>query len=187
MPDAAADLFGSIFETRERQEQAKAASAPQNEIADEKSIAPPGGYNAGPSSTPPAPPAASSRRYSTPPKAKREVDRNASFEGGADASAYLAKLQTLARELEAEARGAASLGKLRMLRQRLREWVEDLRSVGGFDALAEAVDQLTQKLGDALAAADIATQVAAVATQIAVLAAGGPVPPRPSGRPAFWK
>jgi hypothetical protein len=87
----------------------------------------------------------------------------------------------------AEARGAANLGKLRMLRQRLREWIEDLRSVGGFDALAGAVEQLALKLDSALASADVATQVAAVATDLAALAAGAPVPPRASGRPAFWK
>jgi hypothetical protein len=97
------------------------------------------------------------------------------------------KLQLLARELESEARGAANVGKLRMLRQRLREWVEDLRSVGGFDSLADAVDQLVLKLGEAIAAAELATAVLAVAVQLANLAAGGPVPPRPTGRPAFWK
>lgn len=124
-----------------------------------------------------------------PAKGKREAEPSDALGRSAsgDASAYLAKLQSFARELEAEARGAVSVGKLKLLRQRLREWVEDLRSVGGFDSLADAVEQLAHKLGDAIAAADVATQVAALATQLANVAAGGAVPPRSTGRPAFWK
>jgi len=136
-----------------------------------------------PAMSPPPPPPPGASSYAPVPKSPKH-------EAAApeDASAYLAKLATLARDLETEARGAASLGKLRIVRQRLREWVEDLRSVGGFDSLADAVDQLAQKLGEALAAGtDLATEASSIATQLATIAAGSPVPPRSSGRAAFWK
>jgi Ca-activated chloride channel homolog len=169
--DLGLDLLGSIHEHEERKRDAS--------IADEKAKSP--------VARRPSPP---SPGYASPPpkaKAKREAERADVGGASLDASAYLAKLQTLARDLESEARGAANLGKLRMLRQRLREWIEDLRSVGGFDSLASAVEQLALKLDSAIAGADVATQVAAVATELTALAAGAPVPPRPSGRPAFWK
>ncbi|HUS27801.1 MAG TPA: VIT domain-containing protein [Kofleriaceae bacterium] len=136
-----------------------------------------------------APPSYRPPMQQAPAKGKREAEPSDALGRSAsgDASAYLAKLQSFARELEAEARGAVSVGKLKLLRQRLREWVEDLRSVGGFDSLADVVEQLAHKLGDAIAAADVATQVASLATQLANVAAGGAVPPRSTGRPAFWK
>jgi hypothetical protein len=122
--------------------------------------------------------------------AKRESDERAVADKSAatDASVYLAKLSTLARDLETEARGAASAGKLRLLRQRLREWAEDLRSVGGFDALAGAVDQLVHRLGDAIANSSGSSELVSIAQELARLATGTtPSAPRPSGRPAFWK
>ncbi|HSD89614.1 MAG TPA: VWA domain-containing protein, partial [Kofleriaceae bacterium] len=135
-----------------------------------------------PPASPPPPPAGASSHAPVPMSPKQEAAPPA------DASAYLAKLATLARDLETEARGAASLGKLRIVRQRLREWVEDLRSVGGFASLADAVDQLAQKLGEVIATGtDLATQALNIAAQLATIAAGSPVPPRSSGRPAFWK
>ncbi len=105
-----------------------------------------------------------------------------------DASAYLAKLATLARELEAQARGAAEPGALRLLRQRLVEWVEDLRSVGGHDALAAAVERLVTQLWSALSGRNVASDALAVATELAKIA-GGSTPPQPrkSGRSNFWK
>lgn len=101
----------------------------------------------------------------------------------ADASAYLAKLAQLAKDIEAD---AANVSKLRLLRQRLREWVEDLRSVGGFDALAGQVEQLASRLAAALSASDVAAQARAIAAELAAIASGATPPPKSSGR-AFWK
>jgi hypothetical protein len=103
----------------------------------------------------------------------------------------LAKLATLARELEAQAR-AAALGALRLLRQRLTEWVEDLRSVGGQDALADAVELQVKRLSAALATAtdptnDVATEALAIAAELMRLGDGGAPPPRKQGRAEFWK
>ncbi|MEO8698730.1 MAG: VIT domain-containing protein [Kofleriaceae bacterium] len=102
-------------------------------------------------------------------------------------SPYLVKLAALARELEAQGRGRADGAAIRLLRQRLTEWVEDLRSVGGQQELAAAVEQLVQRLSAALAlATDLATEAVAVAAELARLAAGQS-PPRSKGRVAFWK
>jgi hypothetical protein len=101
-------------------------------------------------------------------------------------SAYLTKLGMLARELDAAAR-RADAGAIRILRQRLTEWVEDLRSVGGQAELADAVEHLVQRLAAALAlATDLATETIAVSAELAKLATGTP-PPRKQGRVAFWK
>jgi hypothetical protein len=137
---------------------------------------------------PPPPPARSAPPtpgYSARPSLP--VDRLLRKEEAPDASAYLAKLAAFARELDVLARSAASAsaGPLRLLRQRLTEWVEDLRSVGGHDALAAAVDAQVQKLSAALGAG--ATQdLLAIATELARLADGG-APPRKTGREGFWK
>ena len=104
----------------------------------------------------------------------------------ADASAYLAKLAQLARDLMTHA-NEADVGALRLLRQRLTEWVEDLRSVGGHDALADAVEHEVKRLSVALAGSgDLASEARAVATELARLADGG-APPKKSGRADFWK
>jgi hypothetical protein len=161
MPPLEQQLFGSIVDTKEQLESAKKGRSM--------------------SASPPSYPAP---RRMPLGKAKRESEREETS-GVADPSAYLAKLATLARELAAEGQGAANLGKLRMLRQRLREWVEDVRSVGGFDSLADAVNRLALKLDDAIAAADVSTQVAAVATQLANIASNSGV--HSSGRREFWK
>ena len=107
-------------------------------------------------------------------------------EPAVETSAYLAKLGELARELEREARGACDVPAIRRLRQRLEEWVEDLRSVGADAALAGAVDHLTKRLSAALAlGADLRGEALAVAGELARLA-GGTTPP-PGRRVAFWK
>ena len=103
-------------------------------------------------------------------------------------SAYLAALATLARELEAQGRGRADAAAIRLLRQRLTEWVEDVRSVGGHDALASAIEQLVQRLSAALAAGqDGAGEAIAVAAELARYAAGGAPPLAPKQGRAFWK
>ena len=103
-------------------------------------------------------------------------------------SPYLAALGQLARELDAQARGRADLTAIRLLRQRIVEWTEDLRSVGDSPEVAAAVEQLVQRLSAALATAtQIVAEAIAVAAELSKLAAGHPPPPRPSGRAAFWK
>lgn len=102
-----------------------------------------------------------------------------------DASAYLAKLAELARDLETQAR-ANHVGALRLLRQRLAEWVEDLRSVGGHDALADAVQRQAERLTAALASGDAGRGALEVATELARLASSG-TPPRGKGRVDFWR
>ena len=102
---------------------------------------------------------------------------------------YHHKLELLARELENQGRGSADPAILRVVRQRLTEWVEDVRSVGGHDELAAAVQRLVQRLSAALAAAtSLAQELLAIAAELARLAGGLPPPsgPKPS-RPAFWK
>jgi hypothetical protein len=103
-------------------------------------------------------------------------------------SPYLVKLAMFAHELEQQARGACDATALRLLRQRLVEWCEDLRSVGSNDALADAVDRLVLRLTAALAAAALAAELLAIAGELSALAAGAPPPPAPKkSRAAFWK
>ena len=116
--------------------------------------------------------------------------------------AYLAALAKLARELEAQARGADAAA-IRVVRERLTEWIEDVRSVGGHEPLAQAVEALVRRLSAALAAgAAFADEALAVATELAGLAGGAPSPApteqpteQPTEKPtekkksrlAFWK
>jgi Ca-activated chloride channel family protein len=128
-----------------------------------------------------APPPSLSVPSNNAPMYRGESKKEAA--SGADASAYLAKLAQLAKDIEAD---AGNIGKLRLLRQRLREWIEDLRSVGGFDALAGQVEQLASRLASALSASDLAGQARAIATELAAVASGAAPPPKSTGR-AFWK
>lgn len=91
-------------------------------------------------------------------------------------SSYLTKLADLARMLER--------ADVRIVRQRLAEWIEDLRSVGGDAALAAPVEQLVQRL----ATGPTADELRAIAAELLRLANGGAPtsPPKPSGR-SFWK
>jgi len=112
---------------------------------------------------------------------------------GASSGAYLVQLATLARELEAQGRGRVDGAAIRVLRQRLVEWIEDVRSIGSTDqALADlvlAVERLVQRLSAALAAAtDVAAETVAVAVELARLASGDTPAPAPAPtRAAFWK
>lgn len=183
-----------------------AAMMPMSSIADmagpAPGMAPPmaqaaplGGIGGGSPPPPPARTRAPGGRMPVPmmPTLRPPREEAATSEAAApapSAAAYLAKLAQLARDLEAQAKGSLDRSALRLLRQRLREWVEDLRSVGGFDALADSVGDQTERLGAALSAAggiDLAVEVQAVASALVTLAAGGPLPPRRSGRGAFWK
>ena len=103
------------------------------------------------------------------------------------ANAYLVQLAILARELEQQA-GLANPGAIRLLRQRLTEWVEDLRSVGTDAALADAVERLVERLTEALRGTDVATEATSIAHELAKLAGGAPPPaPAKKSRLAFWK
>jgi len=132
-----------------------------------------------------APVAPSKARQEAP--AKREVDAGAA--APMSGSAYLVTLGALARELDAQGRGRADAAAIRLLRQRLTEWIEDVRSVGGHAALADAVEQLVQRLSSALAAGqDLAGEAIAIAAELVRYAAGGaPPPPAPKQGRAFWK
>jgi len=126
----------------------------------------------------------------SPPKVARadESKKKEAAPAPTSPSAYLAKLAQLARELESLARTQDKTA-LRLLRQRLKEWAEDLRSVGSYDTLADAVGDQAEKIGAALSApgADLTVELQAIANILANLASGGPLPPRKSGRAAFWK
>lgn len=102
-------------------------------------------------------------------------------------NAYLVQLAQLARELAAHARGP-NTSAIRLLRQRLTEWVEDLRSVGGQAALADAVEKLVVRLVAALAGGDLGSEAQAIADELTKLAGGAPPPEAPKQRRvAFWK
>ncbi len=74
-----------------------------------------------------------------------------------------------------------------MLRLRLTDWVEDVRSVGGHEPLAGAVEHEVQRLSAAMTlGANVAAEALAVARTLAELAGGTPPPPTKS-RLAFWK
>jgi Ca-activated chloride channel family protein len=103
-------------------------------------------------------------------------------------TAYLVQLAMLARELDARATGRGDPAAIRLLRERLTEWVEDVRSVGGNHELADAVEALVKRLSAALAApASLLAEATAIAGELAVLAAGAPPPAKKQSRLAFWK
>jgi Ca-activated chloride channel homolog len=113
-------------------------------------------------------------------------------EGGAAApstDAYLARLSALASELAVLAGRGGDAGAMRLVRQRLVQWVEDVRSVGGNGELASAVEQLIARLTAALSAASsLAAEAQAIAAELLRLA-GGATPPaaKKKSRLAFWK
>ncbi len=142
----------------------------------------------GPMSPPKSPPMPSPiMREEQERSSAKDAKADVAKKGSAPASAYLASLAALSRELEARANAPAAT--LRILRQRLAEWVEDVRSVGTHDALASAVDEIVQRLSAAIAAGtSLPTTVTAIAGELAALAGGAPPPPpKPRARLAFWK
>jgi Ca-activated chloride channel family protein len=104
-------------------------------------------------------------------------------------AAYLAQLAAVARALAAEASGRCEAPAIRLVRQRMTQWLEDLRSVGGDVALAEAVAALIERLSAALAApSGLADAATAIAVELAALASGSrPPPANKRSRLAFWK
>jgi Ca-activated chloride channel family protein len=142
-----------------------------------------------PVAMPPAPP----RPAPLKQRAEHVLERERGIAMPADpvvTTAYLAKLGELARELEEQARRGADAA-IRLVRQRLTEWIEDVRSVGGNDELALAVEHQLARLSAAITLGTaLAAEAIAVAAELARLAAGAPANPTgPSGkgRAAFWK
>jgi Ca-activated chloride channel family protein len=133
---------------------------------------------------PPAAPRQTYRAKMPAPKPAKDLGEANKREAAPAVDAYLVQLGQLARELEAHAKGP-NTGAIRLLRQRLTEWVEDLRSVGTHGDLAAAVEQLVARLTAALGGTDLATEAAEIARELAQLAGGAP-PPKKS-RLAFWK
>jgi Ca-activated chloride channel family protein len=119
-------------------------------------------------------------------------------------TAHREQLAQLARELEALAMqpldgrglsptvstpkwecGSIDGNAVRRLRERLREWLEDVRSIGG-DKLADAVVPIIARLSAALAAhGDLGAIARTVASELAAVARGEQPSPKP--RAAFWK
>jgi erythromycin esterase-like protein len=104
-------------------------------------------------------------------------------------SGYRARLAALAVELGAQGAGGCDAAAIRRQRQRLTQWAEDVRSVGGDRDLAAAVEALVERLSAALAApADLAAEATAISDELAALAAGASPPPgNKRSRLAFWK
>jgi hypothetical protein len=119
----------------------------------------------------------------------RADDPAAADVSAAVSSVYLQQLAALAVELGAQASGRCDPGALRLVRQRLAQWIEDLRSVGGNRDLAGAVEALVARLSIALAApASLAAEATAISDELAKLSTGAPTPPGTAKpRAAFWK
>lgn len=160
---------------------------------------PPSPSSAGAPPMPPGGPRAMPPSHSTisppaPPRQRLEMFDD-SADGGAPptttaADAYLTQLAQLARELATQARGRLDAATIRVLRQRLTEWVEDVRSVGHATPVAARVEALVQQLGALLAAPLVAAHVLSIALELEKLATGGMPPsttPVATARGAFWK
>jgi hypothetical protein len=126
-----------------------------------------------------------------PAPAQAEAASVAGASAGVSA-AHVRRLAALAVELQAQIADGCDAAAIRLVRQRLTEWIEDLRSVGGGRELAGAVEALVRRLSDALAAPmNLAADLAAIAGALARLATGAAPPGgaggAPPGRPPFWK
>jgi hypothetical protein len=102
---------------------------------------------------------------------------------------YARQLPAFAVTLENLANGAIDPGQVRLLRQRLDQWVEDLCNAGGHGPLTIAVQALVERLTRALAEPNtLRAEIAAVAEELARLATSAPPPPvKKKSRLAFWK
>jgi Ca-activated chloride channel homolog len=142
----------------------------------------------GPSASPPAPRPPGSRPPAPPTDLRRVITGAASVPVSV-LKAYLLQLVVLAGDLADVAVGGCEPDRVRHVRQRLVQWIEDLRSIGGSRDLAAAVEDLVTGLSDALAASTtLAADVEAIAVELAALGSGkAPPPSKPRSRPAFWK
>jgi Ca-activated chloride channel homolog len=171
---------------------AGASAPPRQAESDEKAMAsggPPEEYSGAWPSAPPASPELG--RSLGMIRVREEVNPNAVLaKRRAVTNVYLTQLARLAVELEAQAKRDPDAQALRLLRERLTQWVEDVRSAGELDDLASAVDALVQRLSVALAATTLAADTIVIATELAALAGGATPPPQPArttGRVDFWK
>ena len=118
----------------------------------------------------------------------------------ATSAAHTRRLTALANELGVLVAGSYDLAVLRQLRQRLTQWIEDVRSVGGERRLTDAVEALMQRLSAALAGpTNRTTKIQAIATELMHLVTGATSASPPStdeapsnetpkpARPSFWK
>jgi Ca-activated chloride channel family protein len=102
-------------------------------------------------------------------------------EGGLPAAVDDAPYRQRAGEIaDAIDRALAVGGGLGLVRERLRELIEDVRSVGGLDPLAAALAALLARLE---AAGDAAAAASPVVSELRTLAQGAAMP----GRGSFWK
>ncbi|MBK7070721.1 MAG: VWA domain-containing protein [Myxococcales bacterium] len=146
---------------------------------------------------PPPPPPAPSQAPAAAPRSmmrrllkreEREERKEAAAPAGLDARPYHQRLALLADELAAAASHAQPAAAAQLPTARLRELVEDARSVG-LAALAQAIEPLLERLTAALVAADLASVLRDVATALRQVATGQAPPPAPTppARRSFWK
>jgi len=103
-------------------------------------------------------------------------------------TAYRRQLTSLAAELERHA-SRDEVRAMRLVQQRLEQWVEDARSTGGLDLLVAAVEAQIAMLRAAITEpAQRPSRVAAIVRQLAALVTANDEPPATAPpRPAFWK
>jgi Ca-activated chloride channel family protein len=95
---------------------------------------------------------------------------------------YLRRLVVIAVELAAM---ASDPDRIRGLRLRLIQWIEDLRSVGGNRDLAAAVEDRDPLVEAPSGSTVLSADVESIAVELAALGSGKSPPPK--SRPAFWK
>lgn len=143
-----------------------------------------------PGQAPPAPPRARSSTGGVMQRLlKREArDRKEAAPTSVDARPYHQRLALLADELLAATSHAQPATAAQLPTARLRELVEDARSVG-LAALAQAIEPLLERLTAALGAADLVAVLRDVAARLREVATGQAPPPAPTppARRSFWK
>ena len=87
-------------------------------------------------------------------------------------TAHTRRLTALATELTALATGNCDPTPLRRLRQRLTQWIEDVRSVGGEQRFTAAVEALVRRLTTALVAPKNPTEIQTIASELVQLVTG---------------
>jgi len=134
-----------------------------------------------PMQAPPTPSSSGMRHKGTTPNDVSSID----------ADVYAWRLRELGLEIEQRAKlGRDSIGMLRRFRVRLAEWVEDVRSVGVLDALADPIAallaQLAQLLVEPVTPAAL-EEIAVLGQKVTAFAASAMASMRPPSRPEFWK
>ncbi|MBL8622621.1 MAG: VWA domain-containing protein [Myxococcales bacterium] len=191
-PNPAKTVSGSIGTPFSDWEAAMAVEAEEASEAPADERAAPAAVYAPPPPPPGQPPAPARSRSTTgglwQRLSKREARKEAAAPAGLDARPYHQRLALLADELAAAATHAQPATAAQLPTARLRELVEDARSVG-LTALAQAIEPLLARLTAALTAADLVAVLVDVATALRRIATGAaPTPtPTPTARRSFWK